>query len=54
MAESHRIIIDTDSAGDDAAAMACLVLPDFLEETTLCCGSCITAPGETCGMLIYI
>ena len=37
----------------DALAMACLVWPDFVEETTLCYGSCITAPGETYGMLIY-
>ena len=37
----------------DAVAMACLVWPDFVEETTLCYGSCITEPGETYGMLIY-
>ncbi len=37
----------------DALAMACLVWPDFVEETTLCYGSCITEPGETYGMLIY-
>ncbi len=37
----------------DAVAMACLVWPDFVEETTLCYGSCITEPGETYGMLVY-
>ena len=37
----------------DAIAMACLAWPDFVEETTLCYGSCITEPGETYGMLIY-
>ena len=37
----------------DAVAMACLVWPDFVEETTLCYGSCVTTPGETYGMLIY-
>lgn len=37
----------------DAVAMACLVWPDFVEETTQCYGSCITAPGETYGMLVY-
>ena len=37
----------------DAVAMACLVWPDFVEETRLCYGSCITEPGETYGMLIY-
>ena len=37
----------------DAVAMACLVWPDFVEETTLCYGSCITTPGETYGMLVY-
>ena len=37
----------------DAVAMACLAWPDFVEETTLCYGSCITEPGETYGMLIY-
>ena len=37
----------------DAVAMACLVWPDFVQETTLCYGSCITTPGETYGMLVY-
>ena len=37
----------------DAVAMACLVWPDFVEETTQCYGSCITAPGETYGMVIF-
>ncbi len=37
----------------DAVAMGCLVWPDFVEETTQCYGSCITAPGETYGMVIF-
>ena len=37
----------------DAVAMGCLVWPDFVEETTLCYGSCITDPGETYGMVIF-
>ena len=37
----------------DAVAMGCLVWPDFVEETTLCYGSCITEPGETYGMVIF-
>ncbi|MBQ3792556.1 MAG: nucleoside hydrolase [Clostridia bacterium] len=37
----------------DAVAMACMVWPDFVEETTLCYGSCITDPGETHGMVIF-
>ena len=37
----------------DAVAMACICWPDFVEETTLCYGSCITDPGETYGMVIF-
>ncbi len=37
----------------DAVAMACVAWPDFVEETTLCYGSCITDPGETYGMVIF-
>ena len=37
----------------DAVAMACVLWDDFVEETTLCYGSCITAPGETYGMVIF-
>lgn len=37
----------------DAVAMGCLVWPDFVTETTLCCGSCITEPGEAYGMVIF-
>ena len=37
----------------DAVAMACLVWPNFVEETTQCYGSCITTPGETYGMVIF-
>ena len=37
----------------DAVAMACLVWPDFVEETTQCYGSCITTPGESYGMVIF-
>ena len=37
----------------DAVAMATLVWPDFVLETTQCYGSCITAPGETHGMVIF-
>ena len=33
--------------------MATLVWPDFVLETTQCYGSCITAPGETHGMVIF-
>lgn len=37
----------------DAVAMGCLVWDDFVEETTLCYGSCITEKGETYGMVIF-
>ncbi len=37
----------------DAVAMGCLVWDDFVEETVLCYGSCITEPGETYGMVIF-
>lgn len=37
----------------DAVAMACVAWEDFVEETTLCYGSCITDKGETYGMVIF-
>ena len=37
----------------DAVAMACLAWPDFVEETTLCSGSCLTEPTEAYGMVIF-
>ncbi len=37
----------------DAVAMACLVWPDFVTGTAKCYGSCITAKGETHGMVIF-
>ncbi len=37
----------------DAVAMACVIWDDFVEQTTLCYGSCITDPGETYGMVIF-
>lgn len=37
----------------DAVAMATLAWPDFVQETAQCYGSCITAKGETHGMVIF-
>ncbi len=37
----------------DAVAMACLVWDDFVTETVKCYGSCITAKGETHGLVIF-
>ena len=37
----------------DAVAMACLVWDDFVLGTAKCAASCITAPGETHGLVIF-
>lgn len=37
----------------DAVAMACLVWDDFVLDTAKCAASCITAPGETHGLVIF-
>ena len=37
----------------DALAMMCLVHPEFVSETVQCHASCITAPGETLGQVIF-
>ncbi|MBQ1847087.1 MAG: nucleoside hydrolase [Clostridia bacterium] len=37
----------------DAVAMACLCWDDFVLETVKCFGSCITAQGETHGLVIF-
>ena len=37
----------------DALAMTCVLYPDFIKDTFLCHGSCITDPGETYGEVIF-
>ena len=37
----------------DCTAMMCVVCPEFITETKLCHGSCITDPGETYGQVIF-
>ena len=37
----------------DAVAMACLVWPDYVQGTALCCGSCLTELTEAYGMVIF-
>ena len=37
----------------DCLTMACVLYPDFMKDTILCHGSCITDPGETFAQVIY-
>lgn len=37
----------------DGTAMMCVVCPEFITESRLCHGSCITDPGETYGQVIF-
>ena len=37
----------------DGTAMICAVCPELIEDSRLCHGSCVTAPGETCGQVIF-
>ncbi len=37
----------------DAAAMLCALRPDFIKDTTLCHGSCVTDPGETFAQVLF-